>query len=204
MAKRIRKGFTLIELMIVVAIIGILAAIAIPNFLKFQARSKQSEASTNLKAGYTAQKAYYQEKDTYSAYLYDIGFAPERNNRYTYCFNAACTTSNATADSRSTSDNTGESGDGDTGICMDYFKYGASLPACSTAIAETFAKLAETSAGISGDFVITATGQIDSDAPEDQWDISSVSRPNGTTGGTAACATGNNPAGEPCVQFNDV
>ena len=53
-----KKGFTLIELMIVVAIIGILAAIAIPNFLKFQAKSKMSEAKTNLGAIYTGQLSY--------------------------------------------------------------------------------------------------------------------------------------------------
>ncbi|MBI3179248.1 MAG: prepilin-type N-terminal cleavage/methylation domain-containing protein, partial [Deltaproteobacteria bacterium] len=54
--RRLSRGFTLIELMIVVAIIGILALIAIPNFMKFQAKAKQSEAKTNLKAYYTGAK----------------------------------------------------------------------------------------------------------------------------------------------------
>ncbi len=60
-----KKGFTLIELMIVVAIIGILAAIAIPNFLKFQAKAKQSEAKQNLGAIYTAMMSYFSSNDTY-------------------------------------------------------------------------------------------------------------------------------------------
>lgn len=65
---RTRKGgFTLIELMIVVAIIGILAAIAIPNFLKFQLRSKTGEAKTNLAALRTAEEGYFAEYGVYIA-----------------------------------------------------------------------------------------------------------------------------------------
>ncbi len=83
---RKNRGFTLIELMIVVAIIGILAAIAIPNFIKFQARSKQGEAKANLKAWFTTQRAFLQEKDRYESDIKIVGYAPERGNRYAYWF----------------------------------------------------------------------------------------------------------------------
>ena len=64
-----KGGFTLIELMIVVAIIGILAAIAIPNFLRFQLKAKSSEGKTNLAAIRTAEESYYSEFGVYVSAL---------------------------------------------------------------------------------------------------------------------------------------
>ena len=74
-AIRNRQGFSLTELMIVVAIIGILAVIAIPNFLKYQARAKQSEAKTNLAALHASAMAYFAEKNTYVDDFNAIGFS---------------------------------------------------------------------------------------------------------------------------------
>lgn len=92
MRKDREKGFTLIELMIVVAILGILAAIAIPNFMRFQAKSKQSEAKTNLGAIGTTAEAFRSERDTYIiAVIGDLGWAPQGATRYSYWYDVAGT-----------------------------------------------------------------------------------------------------------------
>ena len=104
--KKGRKGFTLIELMIVVAIIGILAAIAIPNFLRFQAKSKQSEAKTNLGGIFTAETAYFGEHNFYGNFA-QIAWAPQGTARYTYISGGYTGTAAAPADLPSNTDNAG-------------------------------------------------------------------------------------------------
>jgi len=111
-----RGGFTLIELMIVVAIIGILAAIAIPNFLRFQLKAKSSEGKTNLAAIRTAEESYFAEYGGYVSALpspaalpipniktafsngsgpgagFDrVGWAPEGETYFNYSVNAPAT-----------------------------------------------------------------------------------------------------------------
>ncbi len=113
-----RKGFTLIEMMIVIAIIALLATIAIPNYINFQKKAKTAEAKTNLGGIRTCEEAYRAEKDTYVNCIASptsaptaagiawtggtnwtkIGFEPRGNVRYQYTVTAAnATTFTATA-----------------------------------------------------------------------------------------------------------
>lgn len=78
------RGSCLATIILLVVIIAILAAIAIPNFLKFGARSVQSEAKSNLAAIHTAQIAYFGEEGSFGKTFKDIYWEAEGKNRYHY------------------------------------------------------------------------------------------------------------------------
>jgi type IV pilus assembly protein PilA len=191
-----KKGFTLVELMIVVAIIGILAAIAIPNFIRFQARSKQAEAKTNLKAIFTGEKSRFAESDRYAVTTGAIGFTPERGNRYAYDLgaNAAAGGSCAAGDAEDRAAAIAVPGAAGCGVQPDTFRYPAITDATTranltgegvvaTAITGTGVVViaAPTSLTVGGDlaacplcsFVAAARGNIDNELGTDAFLVSS-------------------------------
>lgn len=88
-------GFSLVELMVVVAIIGVLASIAVPSVNKYIAKARQSEAKTALSSIYTSEKAFYAEYTGYHSMFGAIGYSPEGKLRYNVGFSAAGTPAGA-------------------------------------------------------------------------------------------------------------
>jgi type IV pilus assembly protein PilA len=74
-----QEGFTLVELMVVVAIVGILVAVAIPQYQKYQSRARQTEAKTDLGGVFTAEKSFSVENSSFTECLADIGVAVNGN-----------------------------------------------------------------------------------------------------------------------------
>lgn len=113
------RAFTLIELMIVVAIVAILAAVAVPSYMKFQSKAKTAEASNNLAVIRAGQETYRAENDAYlicaatpaavpsgivatwtaggAADFAKIGFVPDGDVRYQYAVAVTGLTYTATA-----------------------------------------------------------------------------------------------------------
>lgn len=97
--KSLKKGFTLVELMVVIVIIGILAALAIPRFLGATNKTKATEFKPVLKQIYTLQMAYQQERDVFGTTKASIAFEDPtgQNVRFTYSLPATAPTNAAGA-----------------------------------------------------------------------------------------------------------
>lgn len=206
---RRNRGFTLIELMIVVAIIGILAAIAIPNFIRFQARARQSEVTTNLKSLFTGLRT---QQRMPPPTIRSTSFAPERGNRYSYHLNDTCT---GGIENRTGIDI--DPGDADDCIGPDKFKY-TNFPDSFTLVTGTYAWGAKAAAagmdgttgikGADGDwyFMAAGAGDVDNDPADtaDTWHIASADSTVSAVCPAPASTGDNVAAGEPFNDNNDV
>ena len=86
-----QAGFSLIELMVVVAIIGILATVALPNISKFSNKARQSEAKSYLGAVYTGEAALFAEYGGYDDHVDSIGFTADATGKYSGGFKTKTT-----------------------------------------------------------------------------------------------------------------
>lgn len=149
------KGFSLIELMIVVAIIGVLAAIAVPNFQKYQAKSRQSEAKSLLTAIYTSNKAWFSEWALYTGDFGAMGMLPEGDLRYNVGFSGQGPALPGNYTGRALLGVFDSANYCDNVVCTDLSAGDTSNFTAPTATT----------------FVAAANGDIDGDSTLDQWTI---------------------------------
>ncbi len=81
LSRRHSRGFTLVELLIVVAIIGVLSTIGVPTFRKMVTKAKKSEAKVGLGGLFTVESAFFTEYNTYGNNLDKVGFDVEGKQR---------------------------------------------------------------------------------------------------------------------------
>jgi type IV pilus assembly protein PilA len=203
MAKNRKRGFTLIEVIMVLGVIGILSAIAIPNFVGYQGRAKQAEAKANLRAWYVAETSVYQEKGFFTELLSETGFSPMRNNRYQYIFSTACT-----YEIRATEPPTSTTLDNCVTVDQLAFPTAALTPAAALQPFTYSGSLPDPAnpAGIGGSCPLctiraVAAGNVDFDSGIDTWVLSTKDGKLNTAG--CGNPETNVPAGVPINTFND-
>ncbi len=148
--------------------VGILSAIAIPNFIRFQARSKQSECKVNLKSWYSAQRAHYVEANTYESDIKKVGFLPERGNRYAYFAGKGPLESRTQAQAAPV--------EGAVGVDVDTFKHVNMKPVSLDDLPQDVVERL----GVSGpcpdcNITMACAGNVDNDDTLDVWVISTGS-----------------------------
>ena len=167
--------------MIVVAIIGVLVAVAIPNFQRFMARAKQTEAKNNLGAVYGAQKSFHGEWNRFHGMFGVIGFSPEGNLKYriTLLDGTNLPPSHPWGKGTTASDDNVPKTNGANQVSTDAYcdvAGGTASATKSTACVNTlFAKASKTPTAAtltSTAFLAVASSDLDGDADTDDWTIS--------------------------------
>jgi type IV pilus assembly protein PilA len=160
--------------LVIVFIVGVLAAIAIPNYIRFQSRARQAECQSNLKAFFTEQRI----RDEFELDLSKLSFSPERGNRYAYFV------SRGPLEDRSGPQVSGT--EGARGVGVDTFRFPNLKPITLDELPQDVAA----QVGVSGtcpdcSITIVCAGDVDNspDDPNDVWSISTQERqmPSGET-----------------------
>lgn len=190
--KKNESGFTLVELMVVVAIIGILLVIGVPQYAKFQAKARQTEIKNQLGAVYTAETSFAAENNSFTACLGSIGFNRDGARQYYWVGFPA------------TPAGTNQCSPNGTRSCTEYQWVFTPTPApgswglppaggtCADGNGVTFfqGNIAEGTAPVRANipavtitgntaaaaatFIIGGTGQINRGQPQDQWTINNT------------------------------
>lgn len=161
----------IVAVLVFCCIIGGLVAIAIPNFIGFKAKAKQSEVKANLKAAFTSEVVSFEEQRAYSTSVGAVGFMPERGNRYLYLLST---------EGEVQPRNAPQTPEGEfTGIGPDTLRLG---PADIEGLERAIPRELWNELGVSGtcpdacSITIAGAGNLDNDDTIDVWSISTKAR----------------------------